>query len=291
MESDSVLRVLQNLDRRWIYLAMLAAVAGPLLAQKSFPEKPTKLVQDAFDYIEKLPEGSNVLFSLDYAPSSEGELSPMTTALVRHCCLKKHKMFFMTLWPDGLPLLERNIKNIIETEFAELKLKEGEDYVNLGFNAGKEVVIIVMGTNLRKMFPTDINGTSLADIPLTANISNLADMQLIVNISAGNPGMKEWVQYASSPLGIELVVGSTAVQAPQAYPYYPSQMLGLLAAIKGAAEYEAALGNKYSRYRDPQYNEGIRRMAPQFWAHLLIIGLILLGNGIYFAERLQGGRR
>ena len=27
-------------------------------------------------------------------------------------------------------------------------------------------------------------------------------------------------------------------------------------------------------------------MAPQFWAHLLIIGLILLGNGIYFAERL-----
>ena len=103
--------------------------------------------------------------------------------------------------------------------------------------------------------------------------------------------MKEWVQYASSPLGIELVVGSTAVQAPQAYPYYPSQMLGLLAAIKGAAEYEAALGNKYPKYRDPKYNEGIRRMAPQFWAHLLIIGLIVLGNGIYFAERLKGGKR
>jgi len=286
-----VLHILQNLDRRWIYLAMLVAVAGPVLAQKSFPEKPTKLVQDAFDYVERIPEGSNVLFSLDYAPSSDGELSPMTTTMVRHCCLKRHKMFFMTLWPDGLPLLQRNIQKIIETEFADLNLKEGEDYVNFGFNAGKEVVIIVMGTNIRKMFPTDINGKNLADIPLTANISNLSDMQLIVNISAGNPGMKEWVQYASSPLGIPLVVGSTAVQAPQAYPYYPSQMLGLLAAIKGAAEYEAALGNKYPKYQEQKYTEGIRRMAPQFWAHLLIIGLIVLGNGIYFAERVKGGPR
>jgi hypothetical protein len=32
-------------------------------------------------------------------------------------------------------------------------------------------------------------------------------------------------------------------------------------------------------------------MAPQFWAHLLIIGLIVLGNGIYFAERMKGGGR
>jgi hypothetical protein len=286
-----MLHILQNLDRRWIFLAMLLVVAVPILAQGSFPEKPTQLVQDAFDYIEDLPEGSNILFSLDYEPSSEGELSPMTTALVRHCCLKRHKMFFMTLWPGGLPLLDRNIRQIIEKEFADLKLKDGEDYVNLGFNAGKEVVIIVMGTNLRKMFPNDIDGTLLDDIPMTANISNLSDMQLIVNISAGNPGMKEWVQYAASPLNIKLVVGSTAVQAPQAYPYYPSQMLGLLAAIKGAAEYEAALGNKYPRYRDPKYNEGIRRMAPQFWAHLLIIGLIVLGNGIFFAERRIGGRR
>ena len=164
-------RILQNLDRRWIFLAMLLVVAVPILAQGSFPEKPTKLVQDAFAYVEDLPEGSNVLFSLDYEPSSEGELSPMTTALVRHCCLKRHKMFFMTLWPGGLPLLDRNIRQIIEKEFADLELKDGEDYVNLGFNAGKEVVIIVMGTNLRKMFPNDIDGT--LDIPMTANISNL----------------------------------------------------------------------------------------------------------------------
>src|SRR5437899_2699313 len=123
-----MLRLLQNLDQRWIFLAMLSAVAGPIVAQKSFPEKPTLLVQDAFDAIEKLDEGSNVLLSLDYAPSSDGELAPMATALIRHCCLKRHKMFFMTLWPDGLPLLASNIENVIAAEFPTLK--EGEDYVN-----------------------------------------------------------------------------------------------------------------------------------------------------------------
>jgi hypothetical protein len=286
-----LLESLKNLDRRWIFLAMFLAVAGPILAQKQFPEQPTKMVQDVFDYIEDLDDGSNVLFSLDYSPSSEGELAPMTTALIRHCCLKRHKMFFMTLYPDGLQPLVRNIDRTINTEFADLDLKEGEDYVNFGYNAAREVVIIVMGTNIRKMYPRDINGDDLDDLPLTANISSLQDMKLIINITTGYPGMKEWVQYASSAHNIPLAVGATAVQAPQAYPYYPSQMLGLMAAIKGAAEYEAALAKKYPKYAAPEYQVAIRRMAPQFWAHLLIIGLIVLGNGIYFAERRQGGRQ
>lgn len=215
----------------------------------------------------------------------------MTTALIRHCCLKRHKMFFMTLYPDGLPLIESNIRTVIETEFASRKLKYGEDYVNLGFNNAEEVAIMVMGTDLKKMFPHDNYNTSLDEIPMTENISSLEDMMLIINISTGYPGVKEWVQYAASPYGIKLAVGSTAVQAPQAYPYMPNQILGLLAAIKGAAEYEMALAKKYPKYKDPKLNDGIRRMAPQFWAHLLIIGLIVLGNGIYFAERWKEGRR
>ncbi len=286
-----MLEFLKTLDRRWIFLAMLLAVAGPILAQQAFPEKPTKTVQDVFDYIENLDEGSNVLLSLDYAPSSDGELAPMATALIRHCCLKRHKMFFMTLYPEGLPILETNIRDVVETEFAAAGLKYGEDYVNLGFNNAEEVAIMVMGTDLKKMFPHDNNNDPLDEIPMTENISTLEDMKLIITISTGYPGVKEWVQYAASPYDVKLAVGSTAVQAPQAYPYMPEQILGLLAAIKGAAEYEIALANKYPQYRKPGLNDGLRRMAPQFWAHLLIIGLILLGNGIYFAERIQRGRR
>ncbi|OYW22464.1 MAG: hypothetical protein B7Z55_04595, partial [Planctomycetales bacterium 12-60-4] len=60
------------------------------------------------------------------------------------------------------------------------------------------------------------------------------------------------------------------------------------AALKGAAEYEAALGQKYEQYRDPQRNAAIRRMGPQLFAHLLMVGLIIVGNAVHFANRRRG---
>jgi hypothetical protein len=197
----------------------------------------------------------------------------------------------MTLYPDGLPMMERTIREVIEDEFAAYDFKYGEDYINLGFNNAEEVVITVMATDIKKMFPADYEKKPLDGFPITENISSLKDMALIFTISTGYPGMKEWVQYAASPLGVKLAAGSTAVQAPQAYPYIPNQMLGLLAAIKGAAEYEMALAARYEQFRDPAKNQAIKRMAPQFWAHLLIIGLIVLGNVSYFADRAQRGHR
>lgn len=286
-----MLDILRTLDRRWVYLAMLLAIAVPLLTQSTFPEKPARLVRAVFDKIENLPEGSSILLSLDYAPSSDGELSPMSVALVRHCCLRRHKMYFMTLWPDGLPIVDRVIRNVIKTEFEGAQFKYGEDYVNLGYKPGLEVVIKVIGTDLRKMYSADNEGNDLDDMPMTKNITNIQDMDLLINISAGSPGAKEWVQYAATPFELDLAVGSTAVQSPQLYPYIPDQMFGLLAAIKGAAEYDAALAAQYPRYRDPKLADGIRRMAPQLWAHLLMIVLIVLGNVVYFADRRQRGRR
>ena len=67
-----------------------------------------------------------------------------------------------------------------------------------------------------------------------------------------------------------------------------SSVLGMLAALKGAAEYEAALGSKYEQYRDPQRNQAILRMGPQLFAHLLMVGLIVLGNVVHFANRRRG---
>jgi hypothetical protein len=178
----------------------------------------------------------------------------------------------------------------VQTEFADRNFKYGEDYISLGYAPGKEGVIRLMLNDIRKVFATDSRGTSLDEIPMTEDVTNLRDFGLIVNLSAGYPGWKEWVQYASSPEKgrLAFAAGTTAVSAPQAYPYLPDQMFGLLAAIKGAAEYEAALAAKYKKYDDPKFKEGIRRMAPQLWAHLLIIGLIILGNIVHWVDRRAG---
>lgn len=80
---------------------MAFAVGIPVLTQSTFPESPTVLTTRLFDLIENLPEGSPILLSLDYEQSSAPESSLMTIAILRHCCLKKHRMYLMTLWPEG----------------------------------------------------------------------------------------------------------------------------------------------------------------------------------------------
>jgi len=235
-----MLRTLETLDRRWIFLLMFLAVAVPILVigitGKTFPETPTPLATAVFDAIEELPEGSRILLAFDYDPASEGELAPMATSFVRHCAAKGHRMYFMALWPVGPRMVEQNIRRVILEDFPHLRY--GHDYVDLGFKAGNEAVIKVAVTDLRAYFTTDARGTPVGEIPMMEGVRSVQDMALIVNVSAGYPGSKEWVLYAATPYGIPMVAGCTGVQAPLMYPYIPRQLTGLLGAIKGAAEYE-----------------------------------------------------
>lgn len=285
-----MLDILKTLDRRWIFLLMLLAVAIPVLLELRFPEKPTGLAQSTFDEVEKLNEGDKVLLAFDFDPASEGELGPMATAFVRHCCEKKLKMYFIALWPVGPQMIDESINKVIKTDFPNLVY--GEDYVNLGFKSGQEGVIKVIVTDLRQLYSTDARGTNIDQIPMCRDLRNVQDSDLVVNVSAGYPGTKEWVQYAATPYPdkIRIVGGCTGVQAPLLYPYIPEQLPGLLGAIKGAAEYEKLVIDKYGGDDpDPKYLEGIRRMGPQLVAHVLMISLIVLGNVIFFLDRRRGG--
>lgn len=288
-----MVKFLKNLDRRYIFLLMLLAVGIPILFQVQFPEKPSGIARDVFNEVEQLKEGDKVLLAFDFDPASEGELAPMATSFVRHCCEKKVKLYFLALWPVGPQMVDDTIDRVIKKDFPQLVY--GVDYVNLGFKSGNEGVIKVIVTNLRGLYTTDAKGTNIDQIPMCQKVTNLQDFDLIINVSAGYPGTKEWVQYAVSPYpdDITLVAGCTGVQAPLFYPYYPEQLKGLLGAIKGAAEYEELVVAKYDKEKgkepDPRYQEAKRRMGPQLVAHLLMVMLIIVGNVIFFMSRSQKG--
>lgn len=277
---------LKNLDRRWIFLSMLLAVAIPILSGVVFPEVVSKQAKLVFSAIDELPDGSNILLSYDFDPASEGELLPMAQAFTRHCSIKGHKQYYMALWPLGSPMVDKSL-DTIKSEYPHLQY--GEDFVKFDYKPGGEAVIRMITTDLRGMFPLDSQGVSLDEIPMTKNIKNLQDMDLIINVSAGDPGTKQWVQFASTPFGITTVSGCTGVQAPQMYPYIPEQLAGVLGAIKAAAEYEAALDEKYPTIADNvKAQEAKRRMGPQLVAHTLMVVLIIVGNLIYYTGRKRG---
>lgn len=239
-----MLNYLINLDRRWVFLAMFLAVAIPVVFQVQLPEQPTPIVQAVFDKIESLPEGSRVFISLDYDPASKPELGPMNNSFTRHCALRGHQLFYITLWPTGVPMID-DAMQILETEFAG-EYVYGENYLNLGYGAGQEAAIKLIATDLVKQFPTDQTNRPFGLWDIARGVTSLQDMDLTISVGAGYPGTKEWVQYAGTPYPeIQIVAGVTGVSAPPQYPYYPQQLIGMLPAIKGAAEYEAALAARY----------------------------------------------
>jgi hypothetical protein len=229
--------------------------------------------------------------AFDFDPATEGELGPMATAFVRHCCEKKLKMYFIALVPVGPQMIDETIAKVITADFPHLVY--GEDFVNLGYKSGQEGVIKVIVTELRGLYTTDSFGTNIDQIPMCRGIDNIQRMDLLMNVSGAYPGTKEWVQYAATPYPdqIKMVAGCTGVQAPLLYPYIPDQLKGLLGAIKGAAEYEELVMSAYGGDDpDPKYLEGKRRMGPQLIAHVLMILLIVVGNFIFFTERRREGQ-
>jgi len=292
---------LDRIDRRWIFLAMFVAVAAPILwvgvTGKTFPEAPTPAVQGAFDAVESLPPGARVLVSMDFDPASAGELQPMATAIVRHCVLRGHRICAMTLWPAGGPIIDGTMQDVLGDR---PDWTYGDRWVNLGYRAGFEGVMKQMNSRVSLAYATDVRQTPLAEIPMLKGITGIADFDLLVSISAGYAGAKEWVQYSVSPTltgakPLKFVAGSTGVQTPQLIPYYPNQMAGILGAIKGAAEYEY-LVNEAVRKADPaavvppRFQEAQRRMAPQLFGHVLMVALIVLGNVVFFGLRGRESR-
>ncbi len=278
----------REVERRIIFLFIAVAVAAPIIFPITFEEKATPVVKKLFDYIEGMPEGSTVLLSFDFDPAMAPEVQPMANAISRHCLDKNLKVIFMSLWATGQSLMTTTLTQVIFPEFPEKV--DGIDYVNLGYKAGNEGVLNVIVSDFRRMFPTDVNGRSLDSTELFKDIESCKDLDLIVALGGGRPGPKEWVLFVGDPAGVPVGVGVAAVVAPQLYPYYPQQIIGILGGVKGAAEYESELIHTRKRFADMD-TPGLRMMGPQTLAHLVIMAFIVIGNVAFFRTRRKEKRQ
>ena len=271
--ADFILKI-GEMDRRWIFIIIALVVLLPLFFPIGLPIRPTDSTQTAYDAMDDLEHGSNVLVSFEYGPSTKPEIHPMTYAVLRHLFKNKHKVYITCLWPDGQFMAEEAIEEIAEQEF---NLTYGKDYVLLGFRPGNEAVVKGIVSNIRKLYSTDARGTLTDKIPMMEGINKLADFDFIFTASAGYPGTVEWVQYGADPTGVPMSTGVTSIQVNEVMPYVQSgQVKGILAGMPGAAEYEKLVGIP---------GIGTSGMDAQSIAHVVIVLFIIFGNVAFFIER------
>src|SRR5438552_3508657 len=128
---------LVGLDRRWLFLAMGAAIVVPLVAPiglRVVVQKPTRA---AYEAVRELPPGSKILISADYDPGSSPEMQPFLEALIDFAWSRELDVVAMTLWPAGAPLVDR----AFAAAATKRHVRYGSDYVNLGFKEGRILVM------------------------------------------------------------------------------------------------------------------------------------------------------
>ena len=264
---------MQLIDRRWVYLAVGIAVIIPFIIPAHFPISITPEVRSFFDAVDSLPDSSVVMVVFDYYPSTVAECQPMTVAACRHLFRKNCRIITLSNIPLGGPSMAEEITRRIAKEYGK---KYGVDYVNLGYKYGYVSVLKGMGVSIESIFPTDNSGTPLSELPLMRTVHDYRDIAFVFEV-ADNATADYWVSIVNAGYGVKMGVGATAVMAPKYYAFVGSgQIVGLLGGMKGAAEYEILLGKKGAAFRG---------MDVQSLVHLLIIGLVVLGNLGFFLSR------
>ncbi len=257
--------------RRILFALILLGVAFPLLIKLGLPIETSENVRMVYDLVNSQPEGSHILISFDYDPASKPELHPMAYAIARNALERKYKVVCTALWPMGASLCAETFKRLKE-EMPEIE--EGVDFVNLGYKAGGIVTIQKMGADIRDVYPTDMSRKPIDELPIMSGVRNLKDFSFVCSISAGDPGLKQWVMVAHDKNKVVTTGGATAVSAPAILPYIneQKQLHGLLGGLKAAAEYEKLSGH---------IDIATSGMDAQSIAHLIIIAFIAIGNYQY----------
>ena len=283
-------RPISSFDRRWIFLAMGILVVGLYASGITAKLPESEYVRSFHATVEKLPPGSVVMLAADFDPASAAELLPMYQGVIHHLFARGMRIVNVATWPAAPPYTQAEFARIAPLYGRQY----GRDWVELGFLPGDDVAMGNIGQSLRSAYPRDARGTPWDQVPLLGELGdNMRGISLLITASAGYPGILEWIAQVGGRYQVPLLAGTTAVQTPDLFAFYPKQLDGFLGAATGATQYLQMVAPAAMRLPDgsgaldPVRDENQRRMLVQSWAHLLILALIVVGNVLYFRSRKE----
>jgi hypothetical protein len=256
---------LSKLDRRIIFLIMVLAVIIPMIFNITLPVQITKDTKAVYNAIDTLKSGQYIMVSFDFEASSYPEMRPLAEVILNQAFEQDLKVVGLALFSEGTAIGYTLMKDIAK-KYGRIY---GEDWIYLGFRPQYVAAILGMGESIIKVFPEDYLKQSLEKYPAFRRLANYKSIPLVVSIADGSLPI-HWAEYANARYAQEVAVATAAVMVTAFKPYFEAgQLIGPVAGIKGAAEYEKLLG-----YIGP----GHRRLFTQSVVHVVIILLVITAN-------------
>lgn len=270
---------LANLSRRKVYLILFAGAALPFLLAIKLPIYTWKETRSVFDLVESCPKDKVVAISSEWIAGSQGENWPQYEAVVSHCMLKGVKLLVFAS-SEADPIAPEMSEFINRRQAALYGRKYGVDWVQLGLAKGGPPIMAQIGRSIKSVYAIDFYGNSTRDyekLPMLRDIHGCRDFHLFMSITY--QPVNDWLLWLDPTGKTPIAFGCAGIATTGYYPYLASgQMKGMLAGLRGAAEYEKLVRDKYKdRYKTADLR-GNRLLVPLAFCHLVVILLIVLGN-------------
>ncbi len=278
---------LTAIDRRIIYLVLAIVVVLPLIFRSPGKVRVMPPVEKLYNAVDAIPKDKALIIDFGYAPQDMPELEPMGFALLRHAFKKRIKVLALCLYVQPLGLAQKALIQVTE-EFNSVAQSNtdsiiyGRDYVFLGWQPPPLIPMLGMGISITNVYTADYYGNKTDTLALMRDVKNYNDVALLVSLSAGSIP-RSWIAYAQNRFGVAVAAGVTAVSAADFYQYYQTgQFTGLMAGMKGAAEYEELVETRLNIKESRKASEALPSLT---YGHLVMIAFIIVGNFGYFMQR------
>lgn len=272
------MKIMDFVDSSYFSHTMLIVVALIFYVYTpGFPVQVTPQTRDFVATIDSLEPGSTVLVVYTLSVSDWPVLGPAVEITLRHVMERPLNVMIICTTADGPQILDRFLGSSNQPNIKEMEGREyGEDWVNVGFIPGGEVMYASLGSDIHGTVVTDVQGTPIADVPMMENIKIAEDIDLVIMTSASSTGVEGSVRVWGTTFDRTLIGVISGGEYPSALTYYPTMFKGLLNGLKGGGEYETLL-------KKPGPN--LAETDPLTGLLFMNVLLLILGNVLYYAKK------
>ncbi len=269
-----------DIDNRYMYAVVFIFAAVLVLRPLGLPVPIGSHIQDWYDYVEALPEGSVIWMDTPQSPAAWAEMGPMVRATLIHLFRGDVRVVMGSMRQMGDRLSSGVLEEVLEL-FPDVEY--GVDVVHLGWRPGGSDVMLRAATRdiMQAYDGVDFYGNRLEDLPLMQDVPRLHPDYFVCAVvtTSGTPGAEQFLQYVIEPTGLPMIVGQNAVGVPRAMAFLDAgQFRAIIPGSTGCAQYELLLDEP-----------GMALAAQDVLSvgMLYVTLMIILGNIAWFATRNQ----
>jgi len=276
----SIMDRLLNIDPRIIFVLMFIALAFPILNPVILPMAIQDYSKTAFEFSDSIPEGSVVLLEGGLGAATYPQGGPGMVVQIYHMLTKGVKIIFFSIGTEQNVWTMTAIETALDKLPAGTPAENGVNWVHLGYVAGGEAGVGSLVNDIRATVSADYFGTPIDDIPLLEGINDATAFSAVLWWGGSEASIGYGVRQVSVPFDIPMTGMCTTNEVPNFSPYISAgQLQGLFGGVRGSAEYEFLL-----KLPGPALGQA---MATNFGGLLWMV-LVILGNVLYFIQRMRG---